>query len=87
MYAKDSEDLISQPVQTRVYKGVMKGDVDVDGDVDLTDALMALRVLAGNDLSGLNYFFSSTCTDINGDGKIGLEELGYILEKVSGLRN
>ncbi len=53
------------------------GDVNGDGNVSLNDA----RILAGMSVSNVNLN-----ADVNGDGKIGLEELGYILQKVAGLR-
>ena len=56
-------------------------DINMDGDVNLIDAIHALRILT--DTSSLE----SVCKDveINGDDVIGLEELIYILRKVSGL--
>jgi len=58
------------------------GDVDRDGNVNLTDAILAIRICAGITPS------VSICpeADVNGDGKIGLAEVVYILQKVSGLR-
>ncbi len=46
----------------------------------LADVIMALRVLAG--ITDLNVVIA----DLNGDGKIGLEEVIYILQKAAGLR-
>jgi len=57
------------------------GDVNGDGKVDLADAMLVLRILAGMPVANVNLN-----ADLNGDGKIGLEELGYILQKVAGLR-
>ncbi len=58
-----------------------QGDVNADCSLDLTDAITALKVLSGQDLP-----FISQNADINGDGRIGLAEVVYILQKVSGLR-
>jgi len=58
------------------------GDINGDGGIDLADAILALRVLAGipvTDTINLN-------ADVNSDKKIGIEEVIYILQKVSGLR-
>jgi len=57
--------------------------VDLNGDhrMDLADAILGLRVLAG-----LGSVPVTPAADVNGDGKIGLEEVIYILEKVAGLR-
>jgi hypothetical protein len=58
------------------------GDVNGDGKVNLADALLALKVVAGNPPAGLNLG-----ADVNGDGKIGMAEIIYILQVVTGLRN
>ncbi len=50
------------------------GDVNNDGLVDLRDAISALRVLLDSNAS------VHTTGDINGDNKIGLEEVVYILQ-------
>jgi len=58
------------------------GDVNGSGGTpDLTDAILALQILAG--LNPSNVFVSA---DVNSNNKIGLEEVIYILQKVSGLR-
>jgi len=63
------------------------GNIDGDGHVDLADAIVALKVLAGMDISGLlRSDYAASGTDVNGDNQIGLEEVVYILERVSGLR-
>ena len=49
--------------------------------MDLTDAILALQVVAS---MGPAPVYSSA--DVNADGKIGTEEVIYILQKVSGLR-
>ncbi|MCP4110752.1 MAG: hypothetical protein GY749_35370, partial [Desulfobacteraceae bacterium] len=58
---------------------VAEGDVDGDGDVDLQDAIMALKVLAGLNPSGVY-----VGADVNGDGRIGIEEVIFILRAVMG---
>jgi len=58
-----------------------KGNVDGEGDVNLADAITVLKVLAG-----LNPPKVIVGADVNGDNKIGLEEVIYILQKVAGLR-
>jgi len=58
-----------------------QGDLN-GGGVDLADAILALRILAGipvTEAINLN-------ADVNGDKKIGMEEVIFILQKVSGLR-
>jgi len=61
---------------------LQKGDLNKDNSVDLKDAILALRVLAGLNFSG-TYDIQ---TDVNGDNRIGLEEVIYVLQKVAGLR-
>lgn len=54
----------------------VKGDINCDGVVDMEDAVLVLKVMSGsNDTVNL-------CADVNGDKKIGIEELIYILKAV-----
>jgi len=62
---------------------IAPGDVNGDGQVNLADVLLALRALTvqpAASSSALNQ------ADVNGDLKIGLEELIFVLQKVAGLR-
>jgi alpha-tubulin suppressor-like RCC1 family protein len=54
-----------------------KGDVNHDESVDLTDAILIIQLLAGKTLQGTAY----TDADANNDGKLGIEELLFILQK------
>jgi hypothetical protein len=58
------------------------GDVNLSGDVDITDAILAIQVLSTIIPAGTIY----KEPDVNGDGKIGLEEVIFILQKAAGLR-
>jgi len=58
----------------------VKGDINGDG-VDLSDAILALQVLAGLNPDGIHL-----SGDVNGDDNIGLADAIYILQKVSGMR-
>jgi Dockerin type I domain len=58
-----------------------KGDVNDDSSVDLADAILALQVMAEIEPSATAHKEA----DVNGDNKIGIEEVIYILQKVSGL--
>jgi hypothetical protein len=65
----------------------MKGDMNNDNKVDLTDLIIVLRCLARFDLTDLirdNY--SSSGADVNGDNKVGIEEAVYILQELAGMR-
>jgi hypothetical protein len=61
---------------------VSTGDVDGDLDVDLADAILTSQILAG---LGLPQDLGAEA-DVNGDGKIGAEELIWVLQKISDLR-
>ena len=50
--------------------------------MDLLDAVLALQVLSGIDPSAIVHKEA----DVNGDGKIGTEEVIYILQKVCEMR-
>ncbi len=58
------------------------GDVDADGELTLADAVTAARVTAGI----LDNPMICIAADVNGDGRIGLVEIMYILQEVSGIR-
>jgi Raf kinase inhibitor-like YbhB/YbcL family protein len=60
------------------------GDVNNDGNLDLTDAIIGLQVLIGIKPSLSQTIYSGA--DVNGDGKIGLAEVIYVLQKVAGIR-
>lgn len=52
--------------------------------VDLADSILALKIVCCVDVTGYNITIGA---DVNGDGKIGIEEVIYILQKVAGLRS
>ncbi len=55
------------------------GDVNGDGEVDLKDAVLCLKVLAGfTDLGKINL-----TADVHSDGRIGFEDLFFILKKLA----
>jgi hypothetical protein len=61
---------------------LMKGDVDGNLSVNLADAVLAMGVLAGiENIQSVNQE-----GDVNSDGKIGIEEVIYILQDVCELR-
>jgi hypothetical protein len=59
---------------------VVKGDVNADGHVDLSDVILCLQVLSG--LAPANIH---PAADVDGDGKIGIAEAIYAMQKVAGL--
>ena len=64
------------------YTGKRTGDFDCDNDVDLTDAVIALKLLTLSETPA-SFCFS----DIDGDGQVGLQEIIYVLQNVADLRN
>ena len=56
---------------------ILKGDVNGDSQVDLIDAVLALRVLTGDSPS------VDKASDMDGDGRIGLKEAVFILQDIS----
>jgi hypothetical protein len=62
-------------------------DSDGDGSVDLTGAVLALQVLSGVNPAGIPLGYPLSGADFNGDGKIGIEEMIYILQRAASLRS
>ncbi|MBW2558618.1 MAG: fibronectin type III domain-containing protein [Deltaproteobacteria bacterium] len=58
------------------------GDIDNNKIIDLKDAILGLQLLSGMEPASTIY----KETDLNGDKKIGMEEVIYILQHVSELR-
>jgi len=54
------------------------GDINNDGEVNLKDALQALQISAGNQVSPVEI-----SADVNGDNTIGIAETLYVLKAVS----
>jgi parallel beta-helix repeat protein len=67
--------------EIEVYYDTHDGDMNYDKVIDLADAILAIKALAGLNPPGIN-----AGVDINGDGKIGAAEVIYILQKVAGVR-
>lgn len=57
------------------------GDIDGDGDIQLTDAILALQAASGISPGSVHI-----TADVNGDEKIAIEEAIYILQKMALLR-
>ena len=66
---------------------ILKGDIDGNGVVNLADAILAVKVLAGQTPEGIRENYGMSGTDVNGDGQVGLHEGLYILQKIAGLRD
>ena len=59
-----------------------QGDLNADCSLDLKDAILALQILSRMESVSI----IELGADVNGDGKMGLQEVVYVLQKVSGLR-
>ncbi len=62
------------------------GDLNGNGEVNLTDAILALQVVVGANPSAIRSDYAASGADVDGDGKIGLAEAIYALQKTAGLR-
>ena len=58
-----------------------KGDLNQDGEVDMTDAVLVFQIIGGMNPDGIDWK-----ADVNGDGRIGMPEAVYILQVVSEAR-
>jgi hypothetical protein len=86
-YASNSKGNVAvspsiEVVVTGGISGVTPGDINNDHVVNLADAILAIKVVAGQAVSSQVY----RDADVNGDGKIGMAEAIYIMQKVAGLR-
>ncbi len=90
IFANDRGTAISMPVQTYIIQTngtKLKGDINGDAVMDLKDAMIALKVAAGaDDPIPVRSDYVSSGIDLSGDGRIGIEEVVYVLQKVAGLR-
>jgi hypothetical protein len=64
---------------------ILKGDVNGDGQINLADAVLSLQIISRLTSSESESIYKQA--DVDGNQKIGLEEVIYILQKISGLRN
>jgi len=82
-YLKGYADAVTE----NIFIGTLrKGDINGDVKVNLTDAILALQVVAGMNPTGIRSDYETSGADVNGDGRIGLAEVVYILQYVGGFR-
>jgi hypothetical protein len=75
------DDIPPEGIQLATIFPAYPGDVNWDGVIDLADAILALK--------GLLYIESDNIhinADVNGDDKIGLEEVIFILQGIAEIR-
>ncbi|MFC1505085.1 right-handed parallel beta-helix repeat-containing protein [Thermodesulfobacteriota bacterium] len=79
-----AQDISSNETDTASYRqqSMLPGDLDGDLDVDLADAILASRVLVGIEPLTAPYLTG----DVNGDRRLGLEDILFILQSVATLR-
>jgi hypothetical protein len=82
-FARDLAGNIEEAVRSATYRIAPPGDVNYSGEVDITDAILAMQLLSGITPVGGSVHKE---TDVDDDGKIGLPEVIYILQKVAGMR-
>jgi len=83
-YGMDSGFYKTSPTYIRAVRrgqSVGLGDLDGDGNTSLTDAIRGLQITVGFKSPD-----SDVRVDVNGDGKIGMAEVVYILQKAAWLR-
>jgi hypothetical protein len=82
--AMDVQDYAQNPATQAAWSFTVDvkvvGDLNCDYSIDLADAIIALQVLIDNPPQ--TFCFS----DVDGDGKIGLAEALYVLQKIAGFR-
>jgi hypothetical protein len=89
IYASDTTGMFSLPGRTSVTgtgneTACIKGDINGDCLADLSDVLTGLKILSGENSSGLiRTDYGPECGDVNGDGKAGMEEVLYVLKHLS----
>ena len=64
----------------------MKGDIDGNLIADLADAIFALQDIVRLNPVVIRTEVNASSVDVNGDGKIGMAEGIYILQKAAGIR-
>ena len=79
---------IATAVSIKLQKPVFPGDMNGDGEINLLDAVLAFQFTAGlMPVPGsLQEGYAPTAGDVDDDGKIGLSEGLFILQKVAGMR-
>jgi hypothetical protein len=64
----------------------MKGDLDGNLVVDLSDFILAMQILSRVSLQEGVQIAPVAVADVNNDGRIGIEEMVYILQSITGVR-
>lgn len=62
------------------------GDLNADSSVDITDSIIALRILVGLSSSELRQDYAASGADVDGDDRVGLAEVIHGLQTAAGVR-
>lgn len=67
---------------------VYAGDLNSDGEIDLADAVLAVKTLAAMETQGeIRSDYLSSGADVNGDGRVGWTEVLWTLQHAAGVGN
>jgi hypothetical protein len=78
------DNVITYDSATVTVGDPVPGDIDGNGTADLADALIALRALAGMDVSSqIRDDYPTAGVDVNGDAVIGIQEAIYTLQRAA----
>lgn len=89
VYAEDTLYTYSLPKTATVEQTqdgiVLKGDINGDGGLDMTDLISGLRILCGYE-SDIRTDYADSNTDVDGGNRVGFEEIDYIMQKLIDVR-
>jgi hypothetical protein len=77
--------VLPDPLLFQTEGANLKGDISGDHLLNLSDAILSLKASAGADISGVRADYVSSGVDANGNSKVGIEEVIYILKRIAGL--
>jgi hypothetical protein len=80
--ARNASGESTSPEWSFTTKGLDRGDINGDGVIDLADAVLALQVISNQSAPQQAYVEAS----IGGEGKIGLQDVSYILQRAAAVR-
>jgi hypothetical protein len=75
-----TENIVGKDFQLTLSDSIQKGDINGDGSVNLADLILTLQLLTGKNIEVM------PGTDVDQNGKTGMEEAIYILQIVGGIR-
>lgn len=76
-------DNLGNRTSKTVTSPFLAGDINGNNQVDITDLILSLQVATDTNPSQNTY----PASDVNSDGKIGIEETIYVLRRVSDLEH